>query len=339
MEQPPSSPLDSCDFDCAVCCDTLLDPVVAPCGHDMCNHCYQRWLFQAGGGGETVCPLCRCFLPRNLATCIRLKRTIAALQPEAVKRRRVEVALEAASASPPHPEHDDARRGDSAHAARAPLPTYPPGPPPPADLLAQWAAAMRTPAAALSFAAALSLAAQPYAAAPHPPHSYSYGYGGSAGAAPPPPGPPSPRAPAAAAPAAAPRDNGGDSDDCTSPRQPREQQPPAQPGVVVDAPAQQPQQPQRWQCAGDGPARLVVARSVVSLLRARGLGALRSREKSAAAVRVLELMLYRGAPTRDDYLDATTLAARVEHAVESRLAAARAARAPAPQPLQLQQAA
>ncbi|KAG1678914.1 hypothetical protein FOA52_003583 [Chlamydomonas sp. UWO 241] len=312
----PSSPLGTCDFDCAVCCDTLLDPVVAPCGHDMCNHCYQRWLFQAGGGGETVCPLCRCSLPCNLATYIRLERTIAALQPEAVKRRRVEVALEATHITPPHPERDGML------ASPAPLPTYPPSTPPPADL-AQWAATIRTPAAALSFAAALSLAAHRYAAAPHPPHSYSYIYGGSAGAAPPPPELPSSRAPAAA-PSAVPRDNGIDSDDCTSLRQPHE-------------PYEQ--QPQHWQRASDGPARLVVARSVVTMLRARGLGALRSCAKSADAVRVLELMLFQGAPSRDAYLDAATLAVRVEHAVESRLATARAACAVAPQPLQLQQAA
>lgn len=50
------------EFECTICCDVLLDPVVAPlCGHDFCKVCYDAWIHtNSVAGTPAACPLCRC---------------------------------------------------------------------------------------------------------------------------------------------------------------------------------------------------------------------------------------------------------------------------------------
>lgn len=58
-------------FDCAVCANLLLDPVVGPCGHDFCKECLESWRQAAcsrGRRGNSSCPICRKPLPNELGT-------------------------------------------------------------------------------------------------------------------------------------------------------------------------------------------------------------------------------------------------------------------------------
>lgn len=73
------------EFECSICFDLLLDPVVGNCGHDFCKHCYEQWL-QASK--RASCPICRKQLPRDLGVCVRLKNTIESLLPQRVRERK-----------------------------------------------------------------------------------------------------------------------------------------------------------------------------------------------------------------------------------------------------------
>lgn len=89
---------------------------------------------------------------------------------------------------------------------------------------------------------------------------------------------------------------------------------------------------QLWHGEVGTPQRLAMASSIIRVLRARGLQSSLG-PKFADAVRLLELMLYRTAPSKDAYLDAATLDARIVGAVQQRRTAALARRAqlqPAP---------
>eukprot|EP00798_Chlamydomonas_sp_ICE-L_P024551 gene24551-10162_t len=84
-------PADS--FECSVCCDLLVDPVVFPCGHDSCSGCYSKWVYHSSSIGLcAACPLCRTALPASLGVCLRLKHTVESLHPEASEKRRAELA-------------------------------------------------------------------------------------------------------------------------------------------------------------------------------------------------------------------------------------------------------
>ena len=59
------------------------DPVVARCGHDVCELCFQRWTVDQG---KRTCPVCRAALGATLAdmpgVCLRLQCTLEQLFPE-----------------------------------------------------------------------------------------------------------------------------------------------------------------------------------------------------------------------------------------------------------------
>lgn len=84
---------DPSDFECPICCDLLLDPIVGKCGHDFCKHCLEEWI--ASQAGPATCPLCRTVLCQEggerLGVCVRLKKWIERLFPEEIKQRRQEV--------------------------------------------------------------------------------------------------------------------------------------------------------------------------------------------------------------------------------------------------------
>jgi hypothetical protein len=53
-------------FECSICHELLLDPVVSPCGHDACRLCYEHWCRASSKGSIVVCPLCRSPMPSTL---------------------------------------------------------------------------------------------------------------------------------------------------------------------------------------------------------------------------------------------------------------------------------
>ncbi|GIL62835.1 hypothetical protein Vafri_17013 [Volvox africanus] len=84
--------MDPSEYECAICQNLLLDPVVGPCGHDYCRSCLERWRATKSSSSSTVaCPLCREPVPGELGVCVRLRETIQRFFPEEVKKRRLEV--------------------------------------------------------------------------------------------------------------------------------------------------------------------------------------------------------------------------------------------------------
>lgn len=45
------------DWECSICCDLLVDPVVVVCGHDFCKHCIDDWSKRQTS--VVRCPVCR----------------------------------------------------------------------------------------------------------------------------------------------------------------------------------------------------------------------------------------------------------------------------------------
>jgi len=262
--QQPSAPTKrpapsvEADFECPVCCDMLLDPVVAPCGHDICNGCYRRWL-KRFGGAPACCPLCRQHMPSGLAVCLRLKRTIKALHPDGVKRRRIEAAAE---------EAEEAATGRDHYAGCTILDglsaTYPVMGSYPAEVVGHCVSA-------LMYMTANMMGGQ-WQAASEPAAQHSALCADDE----------SPRAAS---------NNGGNTEAGE----------------------------ERWQRASDSAARLTIARGIVDTLRTCGVRPA-ADSKFVSAVRVLELVLYRSAPSKEAYLNRATLRARVHAAVRQRLA-------------------
>lgn len=95
-----------------------------------------------------------------------------------------------------------------------------------------------------------------------------------------------------------------------------------------EAPHDTPQRQHRsaWQSPADGADRLQVARRIIATLQQRGWHRMLG-PKLADGVRLLELVLYRTAASREAYLDLTDLEARIVAAVQQRAAAAAARRA------------
>jgi hypothetical protein len=60
--------LPGMDWTCSICLDTLAGPVVLPCGHSYCAHCFNQWAraSTAEHGGSAKCPICRADAPATL---------------------------------------------------------------------------------------------------------------------------------------------------------------------------------------------------------------------------------------------------------------------------------
>ncbi|KAG1678525.1 hypothetical protein FOA52_014559 [Chlamydomonas sp. UWO 241] len=275
-------------MDCSVCLHLLLDPVTAPCGHDLCAHCYKRWLMTSP---SPSCPTCRFPLPATLRIAYRLARTIASIFPEEIARRRAEVqadedqaAQDAAAVASETAPSSDAWGSMAGDEAPAPLPTYAQGLPY-AGMAAQqcWAAAMPYMMMAASLSATFHAAPGQQCSGGCPPAAAAWPYAMH-------------NAPAAQQHVAAPSDSEAAAEASDA-------------GAQHPSPAPQ-QLRAAWQSEDDGPARLAQAHCIIEVLRGRGLqhalGA-----KFADAVRLLELMVYRAAPSRAAYLDAATLEGRI----------------------------
>jgi len=76
-----------------------------------------------------------------------------------------------------------------------------------------------------------------------------------------------------------------------------------------------------WQSPLDRSDRLNVAKAIISLFQRTGFGC-NLGSKLPDAVRLLELMLYRTAPSKDAYLDEVSLDRRVIAAIQQRASAA-----------------
>ncbi|GLC46292.1 hypothetical protein PLESTB_000995600 [Pleodorina starrii] len=117
--------MDASEYECAICQNLLLDPVVGPCGHDYCSSCLTRWRSTSSARSSTVaCPLCREPIPYQLGVCVRLRETIQRCFPEEVKKRRIEVqerklALSASGASSPSTSSVDPSTQRGAAVSRA----------------------------------------------------------------------------------------------------------------------------------------------------------------------------------------------------------------------------
>eukprot|EP00775_Hariotina_reticulata_P011149 gene11149-11301_t len=90
--------LDEHSFECVICFDLLVDPVVGRCGHDFCKSCIEEWLRKQS---SATCPSCREPLGHSsrrgtpgFGVCIRLKELIEKLFPRRSKQRRQEVEKE-----------------------------------------------------------------------------------------------------------------------------------------------------------------------------------------------------------------------------------------------------
>ncbi|KAL6750687.1 hypothetical protein V8C86DRAFT_2801787 [Haematococcus lacustris] len=373
------------DYDCVCCSEFLLEPVVAPCGHDMCKVCYDQWCRMSPG--LLVCPLCRAPMPRNLGVCIRLNKTLKALHPTEVMRRQIEqlcrsdpvpdmscqASLEdgevqqllqqpAPQAASPGSWHWASQASAMyyhlamqtwqvhptfwAHATQqsmqrcggqlAPL-AVPGGNASPASFASgSWTTAPANSANLTAMGLPVidvlchqrslqqqrqqqqsgSLALSPVLGAvvalqqlnPHQPAlSTQQGHtppAVTAAAASPTASHATPTySPALAAPAASGR-------------------PAATPTPLsIASPPTAP-----WQSLADVPERLNLARAIVQLVQAQGLQQVLGPATLAAA-QAIEVSLYRTAPSRDNYLDRSSLAVRVLQVVRQRVAAARARRA------------
>ncbi|WOL10133.1 E3 ubiquitin-protein ligase [Canna indica] len=52
-------------FDCNICFDFAVDPVVTLCGHLYCWPCIYKWLQQAEGAAPQPCPVCKAILSED----------------------------------------------------------------------------------------------------------------------------------------------------------------------------------------------------------------------------------------------------------------------------------
>ena len=61
----PAAPCPAVD-DCAICKDSLVNPVSAPCGHNYCQACLYELLRRTRLRDQPKCPKCRALLKREL---------------------------------------------------------------------------------------------------------------------------------------------------------------------------------------------------------------------------------------------------------------------------------
>lgn len=126
------------------------------------------------------------------------------------------------------------------------------------------------------------------------------------------------------------------SEPCHPANQPAQQgycDPCIQPGMSTSAASERqvqeqarPQNALRWQNRADLPLRLECARAIMRHLQHHGTSNMDDRTL-LLAVRAVEVALYRAAPSRDVYMDFTTLHARLMALLQQRAAAASARRA------------
>lgn len=93
---------DASQYECGICCNLLLEPVVGRCGHDFCRGCLERWRSsQHQLGRPFACPMCRSLLGspgEPLGVCVRLRDTLQLLFPDKVKERMREAQEQLADA-------------------------------------------------------------------------------------------------------------------------------------------------------------------------------------------------------------------------------------------------
>lgn len=80
--QPPS--VNGC-FDCNICLDFAMDPVVTLCGHLYCWPCIYKWL-EIHGGDSHHCPVCKAFLSRDALVPLYGRGNSSPQSPEIPKR-------------------------------------------------------------------------------------------------------------------------------------------------------------------------------------------------------------------------------------------------------------
>eukprot|EP00775_Hariotina_reticulata_P011611 gene11611-11755_t len=89
---------DASKWECGICYEILIDPVVGNCGHDFCRGCLDRW--RAHQGRDLKCPVCRGVFSDTgdkLGVCVRLREVVESLFPEKVAARRAELEQQAAA--------------------------------------------------------------------------------------------------------------------------------------------------------------------------------------------------------------------------------------------------
>eukprot|EP00798_Chlamydomonas_sp_ICE-L_P014681 gene14681-20718_t len=283
-QNPARAPSPCCNsvaadsFECSICCDILLDPVVFPCGHDSCSGCYATWVQQSHSVGVTpACPLCRYPLPGSLSVCLRLKSTVESLFPAAAAARR--------SGCKPECEGLCVRSRVLENAAYA--------------LSASWYGMAQT------YTAVASCMLAPQAAADARGYSAAW-Y--------------TRQTPVSSVESCATRRGVVVGVPVIDYALANQQEPPkseidprvedkdtmtTETGSPIEALAKV----SKWQSAGDQQLRLQIARSIMSILKSRGGPALKG-DKLLAAVRLIEVLLYRNAKSRSVFSDLATLESR-----------------------------
>lgn len=75
------------DYNCPICLDLLLEPVVGACGHEFCRDCYGQWLSRSRT--YPSCPLCRVPLSMSVpGVSRRLAELIEVSFPDKTRQRR-----------------------------------------------------------------------------------------------------------------------------------------------------------------------------------------------------------------------------------------------------------
>eukprot|EP00878_Enallax_costatus_P007527 GHUV01007883.1.p1 GENE.GHUV01007883.1~~GHUV01007883.1.p1 ORF type:complete len:299 (+),score=53.85 GHUV01007883.1:394-1290(+) len=98
---PVPQPVDTSKWECGICYELLLDPVVGSCGHDFCRACLDKWRSQQRQRGREVrCPVCRGVFAEGserLGICFRLRDMVEEFFPDKVAARRAELEKQAAA--------------------------------------------------------------------------------------------------------------------------------------------------------------------------------------------------------------------------------------------------
>ncbi|KAJ9519225.1 hypothetical protein QJQ45_017881 [Haematococcus lacustris] len=92
VQQQQETHLSPDDYECAICTEVLLDPVVGACGHDFCRTCLEQWrqVSSSAGVRPICCPICRTKLSSTLGVCQRLKAVVESCFPAQIAKRRAE---------------------------------------------------------------------------------------------------------------------------------------------------------------------------------------------------------------------------------------------------------
>lgn len=79
---------ETCDYDCPICYQLCVQPVVTPCNHFFCFKC-EKEILKKG----MCCPLCRSKFPRSFAPVVdrSMQKTIEEEMGEDFKKRKMEL--------------------------------------------------------------------------------------------------------------------------------------------------------------------------------------------------------------------------------------------------------